>query len=137
MGTIEYMAPEVLDPKDAKPDIGKQDVWSIGVIAYQMCTFRLPFHKETNEQTALAIIKDPHDPIEQDYSKELKDLVDALLTKAPEDRPSIKQLIQIPIIRNAVILLLREFEGKTFFELIAALCDKDPSFKVDLPKSFE
>ena len=35
MGTIEYMAPEVLDPpKDAKPNIEKQDVWSIGVIAY-------------------------------------------------------------------------------------------------------
>lgn len=34
MGTIEYMAPEVIDAKDAKPDIEKQDVWSIGVIAY-------------------------------------------------------------------------------------------------------
>ena len=38
-GTIEYLAPEILDPpKDKKPDISKQDVWSIGVIAYKLCT---------------------------------------------------------------------------------------------------
>jgi hypothetical protein len=39
--------------------------------------------------------------------------------------------------RNAVIGFLKEFEGKKFLELITALCEKDPSFKLDLPKSFE
>jgi eukaryotic-like serine/threonine-protein kinase len=44
-GTVEYMAPEILDPpNDKKPDISKQDVWSIGVIAYKLCTQRLPFN---------------------------------------------------------------------------------------------
>jgi serine/threonine protein kinase len=33
-GTIEYLAPEILDSQEKKPDITKQDVWSIGVIAY-------------------------------------------------------------------------------------------------------
>ena len=33
-GTIEYLAPEILDSQEKKPDIIKQDVWSIGVIAY-------------------------------------------------------------------------------------------------------
>jgi hypothetical protein len=33
--------------------------------------------------------------------------------------------------------LLKEFEGKTYLELLTALCEKDPSFKLDLPKSFE
>jgi serine/threonine protein kinase len=34
-GTVEYMAPEIIDnPEDKKPDYSKQDIWSIGVIAY-------------------------------------------------------------------------------------------------------
>jgi serine/threonine protein kinase len=42
-GTVEYLAPEILNARFAKPEISKQDVWSIGVIAYQLCTLRLPF----------------------------------------------------------------------------------------------
>jgi serine/threonine protein kinase len=33
-GTVEYMAPEILDASKKKADISKQDVWSIGVIGY-------------------------------------------------------------------------------------------------------
>jgi serine/threonine protein kinase len=42
-GTVEYLAPEILNARQAKPNISKQDVWSIGVIAYQLCALRLPF----------------------------------------------------------------------------------------------
>jgi serine/threonine protein kinase len=42
-GTVEYLAPEILCSGLAKPNFSKQDVWSIGVIAYQLCTLRLPF----------------------------------------------------------------------------------------------
>jgi serine/threonine protein kinase len=43
VGTAEYLAPEIYNDMTGKPDINKQDVWAIGVIAYQMCTFTLPF----------------------------------------------------------------------------------------------
>jgi serine/threonine protein kinase len=33
-GTVEYLAPEILNARFSKPNISKQDVWSIGVIAY-------------------------------------------------------------------------------------------------------
>ena len=42
-GTVEYLAPEILNARLAKPNISKQDVWSVGVIAYQLCALRLPF----------------------------------------------------------------------------------------------
>ena len=45
-GTVEYLAPEILNASMAKPNISKQDVWSIGVIAYQLCTLSLPFKGE-------------------------------------------------------------------------------------------
>jgi serine/threonine protein kinase len=66
----------------------------------------------------LAIINNPHDPIPHKlYSDELKDIIYRLLTKDPQQRPSIQELVIIPIIRSAIDTLLKEFEGKVFFEL--------------------
>jgi serine/threonine protein kinase len=68
----------------------KQDVWAIGVIAYELCIFQLPFKGETSEALIYSIINDPHTPIEsKDYSEELKDLISSMLIKNPEQRPSI------------------------------------------------
>ena len=51
------------------------------------------------------------------YSDELKDIINRLLTKDPGQRPSIQELIKVPVIRDALGTLLKEFEGKIFFEL--------------------
>jgi serine/threonine protein kinase len=45
-GTNEYLAPEIHTAKLEKPNMNKQDVWAIGVIAYELCTFQLPFNGE-------------------------------------------------------------------------------------------
>ena len=67
-------------------------------------------------------MNNPHDPIQDNvYSDELKDLIDLLLTKNPEQRPSIQELIKLPIIRDALDNLLKEFEGKIYFELKKSL----------------
>jgi doublecortin-like kinase 1/2 len=47
-GTNEYLAPEIHNAKLGKPNMTKQDVWAIGVIAYELCTFHLPFECETS-----------------------------------------------------------------------------------------
>ena len=66
----------------------------------------------------LAIINNPHEPIPHKlYSDELKDIINIFLTKDPEQRPSIQDLVIIPIIRSAIDNLLKEFEGKLLFEL--------------------
>ena len=66
----------------------------------------------------MAIINNPHDPIPHKlYSHEIKDIINRLLTKDPEQRPSIQELAKVTIIRNAIDTLLKEFEGKIFFEL--------------------
>jgi serine/threonine protein kinase len=62
-GTLEYLPPEILCERYEYTDISKQDLWSIGVIAYQLCTLRLPFKSEIRSYTNDAIINNPHDPI--------------------------------------------------------------------------
>ena len=61
--TIEYSPPEILDERYENKNILKQDLWSIGVIAYQLCTLRLPFRSDFPRSTINAIINNPHDPI--------------------------------------------------------------------------
>ena len=64
------------------------------------------------------ILSKPHDLIPLKlYSDELKDIINRLLTKDPEQRPSIQELTHVPIIRNAIDNLLKEFDGKVLFEL--------------------
>jgi serine/threonine protein kinase len=71
-----YHAPEKFNYMQKKANITKQNVWSIGVIAYEFCTFNLPFKGEHyNHDIDKAIINDPPSPIKHDYSKELKDLI--------------------------------------------------------------
>jgi serine/threonine protein kinase len=84
------MAPEILDPIDEKPDISKQDVWSIGVIAYKLCTQRFPFNPDNNLRMVSTMFKIPYVPISNDlYSDNLIDLIDRLLMKDPQQRLSI------------------------------------------------
>ena len=95
-GTQEYLSPEIHNAKLEKPNMTKQDVWAIGVMAYELCTFHYPFNGESSSAKILAIINDPHTPIKsKDYSQELKDLISCMLIKDPEQRPSLKQLIRV------------------------------------------
>ena len=54
------MAPEIIRAKEVDPVITKQDVWAIGVIAYEMCTFTLPFTGSNAHEIEKAIRKTAH-----------------------------------------------------------------------------
>ena len=85
------MAPEIHLKPTETADITKQDVWAIGVIAYEICNFTLPFTGSNALSMIRAVVEDPPKPfVHQGYSAELKD---QLLTKDPAQRPSIKQVV--------------------------------------------
>jgi hypothetical protein len=52
-----------------------------------------------------------------------------LLKKDPEQRPSIQELTKVPIIRDALETLLKEFEDNIFFDLKNSLIQKDSTAK--------
>ena len=92
-GTYEYMAPEVVQ-RAGQDD--KTDVWSLGVLTYELVHGKTPFVASTpaeiNKKTLEGSI-----PINSHLSKEVKSFIKATLRHHAENRLSGKELIKHPL----------------------------------------
>ncbi|WP_406438746.1 protein kinase [Streptomyces sp. NBC_01613] len=86
IGSIDFMAPERIRGHRPGP---ASDLWSLGATLYQAVEGRLPYRRETAMETAYAIAVDPLEPMRRAGS--LEPLINALLSKDPEDRPTAEQ----------------------------------------------
>jgi serine/threonine protein kinase/tetratricopeptide (TPR) repeat protein len=92
IGTIGYSAPETV--RDNITSI-QSDLFSLGVVTWQMFAGRHPFIKNEQDSDPVAIssrVTEEHPaPLSQllpDCHEQLSDLVTSLLAKSPQDRPS-------------------------------------------------
>ena len=97
VGTPLYMSPEVLQGKGYD---WKSDVWSLGCIAYELCTLRSPFREGDKENLSLydlfqRITKGQIPPLSERYSQELRQLVAAMLNHDPDKRFDISQVCEL------------------------------------------
>ncbi|MCC7205955.1 MAG: protein kinase [Anaerolineae bacterium] len=86
VGTPAYMAPE-----QGLGDVGdeRSDIYSVGIILFQMITGRLPFEAETPVATILRHVNDPIPSVRElnpDASPEVEALVVRAMAKEPDDR---------------------------------------------------
>lgn len=86
IGTVSYMSPE--QAQGMKIDT-RSDIFSFGVVLYEMITGMRAFHGETSVATLTAILRDDPKPIldvAPDVPPRLAHLVDRCLQKSPDDR---------------------------------------------------
>jgi len=86
LGTIAYMSPEQAGGKEVDR---RADIWSLGIILYEMLTGRLPFKGEYEQAMMYAIMNEvatPLAPVRSDMAKELQSIFDRALAKKPENR---------------------------------------------------
>jgi len=86
LGTIAYMSPEQAQGKAVDH---RSDIFSLGIMLYEMITKRQPFGRETDAATLGAIIYDTPDPISNfrsDISTGLQNLIEHALDKDLETR---------------------------------------------------
>ncbi|MCC7015003.1 MAG: SUMF1/EgtB/PvdO family nonheme iron enzyme [Planctomycetes bacterium] len=93
IGTPHYMAPEQLRGTQIDQ---RADLYSLGVMLYQMCSGRLPFEGDTDLQIATArLVEDPK-PLDPDVTPpQLRKLVFDLLARDPAQRPRTREVLGV------------------------------------------
>ncbi len=87
VGTPLYMSPE--QASSGKIDT-RSDLFSLGVVLYELCTGRVPFKGETAMGVISALANETPVSVREinpDIPKKLSRLVDRLLSKSPDERP--------------------------------------------------
>ena len=90
-GTPLYLSPELVD-EHAKGYTEKTDIWSLGVVLYELAALDTPFMSDSLMGLARKILNGKYAPIPSSYSEELSACISWLLCRDPANRPSISQL---------------------------------------------
>ena len=92
VGTPYYLAPEVCIGKGYDT---KADVWSLGCVLYELCTWRRPFEGDSLATIIQNVMNATFEPINEDwYSEELRGCVYSMLRKDPAIRPTADELLR-------------------------------------------
>ena len=70
-----------------------------GCVLYELCTLKHAFDAHNLLGLVWKIVSENYPPIPEHYSKDLKDLVGAMLAKDPQQRPSIDMILELQFIR--------------------------------------
>jgi len=79
----------------------KVDVWTLGILAYELATGKTPFEETTYSDT-LARIVEEHITFPSYFSVELKRFIRRCLQKDPKLRPTASSLLTDPFIKKYV-----------------------------------
>jgi NIMA (never in mitosis gene a)-related kinase len=91
-GTPAYLAPELVG---SQPYTERADVWSLGVILYELTAMRLPFHGRDLREVSELIAKGKFAPLPAGYSSTLSALIASMLQLDLAKRPSAELVVQI------------------------------------------
>lgn len=86
IGTVRYMAPEVLDGKEAD---ARSDLFSFGAVAYEMLTGRRAFEGDTEARVIASILSEDPPPIASltpEVPVDVQSAIETCLKKDPDER---------------------------------------------------
>ena len=136
VGTPIYTSPEIIQKKNYSY---KADIWSLGITFIQLISLRLPFvvtekeeiynnilNKELNPKILNKDKTDFNEKIKNNYSKEFLDLINQMVSINPDDRPSVKDILNKNMIKRRMenYLLENNFNEKEIVNTINDLDEK-------------
>jgi tetratricopeptide (TPR) repeat protein/TolB-like protein len=113
MGTVAYMSPEQVNGENVD---ARTDVWSLGVVIYEMLTGRLPFEGESDQSYAYAVVHKNPRPLKnlpRGTPRGLAEVVENALAKDPTKRfPSGTEMARaLNTLREGVGIRPRGWKG--------------------------
>ncbi|XP_018416040.1 PREDICTED: serine/threonine-protein kinase PLK2 [Nanorana parkeri] len=122
-GTPNYLSPEVLNKQGHGCE---SDIWALGCVMYTMMLGRPPF-ETTNLKETYRCIREAKYSLPSSLMSSAKHLIASMLSRNPEDRPSLDEIIQHDFFT----------QGFTPDRLPSSCCHTAPDFHLSSPaKSF-
>jgi serine/threonine protein kinase len=85
------MAPEVVF---AKPYDYTVDIWSLGVLLYELLHGKSPFKAQTFQDIYKRFTYEPQFTVREDLNTDCKDIIHKILKINPLERPSINEILE-------------------------------------------
>ena len=91
MGTIAYMSPE---QARALPIEESTDIFSLGIVLYEMLSGKLPFEGVNEIETLAAILEREPQKLSDAIPDTLKEIIRKTLIKSPFERPTAEEILK-------------------------------------------
>jgi serine/threonine protein kinase len=113
VGTLAYMAPEQIEGGEVD---ARSDIFSFGVVLYEMLTGHMPFRGEHEAAMVYSIVNEEPQPIQKylpEISSELAHVLNRALEKEPSERyQSVAEMvIDLKRLKKQTSRVSRVFEG--------------------------
>ena len=95
IGTPYYLSPEICKEKSYNE---KSDIWALGCVLYELCTFVHPFEATNQASLIKKILEQNPKPIPATYDNNFNRIVKQLLQKDMNKRPSCKLILKEPYV---------------------------------------
>merc|ERR1719265_2826641 len=105
IGTPYYLSPEICE---GRPYNWGSDIWSMGVILFEMCARRVPFDANDLKGLISRITRDPIPQMPQEYTQPLRTLFQEMMNRNVDRRPSATDVLKKPVVQDVVRKLLGE-----------------------------
>ena len=96
VGTPYYMSPELV--KGEKYD-DKSDVWACGCVLYELLSLKRVFDSTNQLGLIVAILENEFESVNEMYSKEIQQILGALLEKDVEKRPTANEVLEMEYVK--------------------------------------
>jgi len=107
-GTPYYFSPELCQKL---PYNNKSDVWSLGVILYELINLRKPFEARNLPELRKRVVTEEPAPFTATHvSEDLKQLCLSMLRKSSSTRPSVEMVLQSSIVRAHMAKMSAAYE---------------------------
>ena len=90
VGTPYYLSPEICEDR---PYGVSSDMWSLGCVLYELCALKRPFEGTSFPSLIVRILNGKYPPIPSSYSEDLHGVIEALLQRDPDARPTLDDIL--------------------------------------------